>query len=253
MCFNSSNSKRADALARKYGRKTNVVEIWKEIMEEKRRNGEIMDLTDGAYNIPAYSSPYISIVIESEELQPMRWGLISSRTKDWKTVVEKDKKNWYKNARAEELSETWPYRYSFDSKRCIMPVTGFFDWHETESGIKVPYYIHLQEEEVFAIGALWDEWTNPETGEKIKSCVMVTIQANELMCQVHNAGNNPFRMPFVMPEEDIEKWLDSSLPILEVNKLLKIFPSKYMDAYPVENNFRDKKNIFNPEIIKRRA
>lgn len=253
MCFNSSNNKRAEALARKYGRKTNVIEIWKEIMEEKRRNGEILDLTDGAYNIPAYSSPYISIVTESDELQPMRWGLISSHTKDWKTVVEKDKKNWYKNARAEELSETWPYKFSFLSKRCIMPVTGFFEWHETENGSKVPYYIHLPEEEIFSIGGLWDEWTNPDTGEKIKSCVMITIQANDLMRQVHNAGNNPFRMPFVLTQDTIETWLDSSLPMPDVKKLLTKITSEKMDAYPVDKNFRAKNNIFNPEIIKRRA
>ena len=253
MCFNSSQSKRADALARKYGRKTNVVEIYQDIMEEQRRNGEILDLTNGAYNIPAYSCPYISIVTESEELQPMRWGFISSRTKDIQTVIEKDKKNWYKNAQAEGLETTWPYKYSFPTKRCIIPATGFFDWHETEIGTKVPYYIHLPGEELFSIGGLWDEWTNPATGEKIKSYVMVTTEANELMREVHNAGFNPFRMPFVLDKEDEEKWLDSSLPIPEVKKILKIFPSESMEAYPVTKTFRDKENYFNPDIIKRIA
>lgn len=253
MCFNSSQNKRAEAVARKYGRKTDVVEIFQEIMEEKRRNGEILDFTDGAYNIPAYSCPYMSIVTEEEQLQPMRWGYISRRTKDWKTVVEKDKENWYKNARAETLETKWPYQFSYPKRKCIIPATGFFDWHENELGKKVPYYIHLPGEEMFSIGALWDEWRNPATGELIKSYVMVTTEANELMREVHNAGLNPFRMPFVIQPGDEEKWLDSSLSKEESNQLLKVFPSELMEAYPVTNSFRDKENYFNPDIIKRIA
>ena len=49
MCFNNSQSKKAEQIARKYGRKTDVIEAWREIVEERRRNGEkIYDLTDGA-------------------------------------------------------------------------------------------------------------------------------------------------------------------------------------------------------------
>lgn len=219
MCFNSSNNKRAEQIARKYGRKTNVIEIFQEIMEEKRRNGEILDLTDGAYNIPAYSSPYVSIVTESDELQSMRWGLIRATTRDWKTVIDKDRKNWNKNARAENISAKWPYK-----KRCIIPCTGFFEWHENESGRKEPYYIHLPEDEVFSVGGLWDEWINPETGEAIHSYVMITTEANELMRQVHNSGLNPFRMPFILRKETEEVWLDSKLPLEGVQELLQVYP-----------------------------
>ena len=53
--------------------KTDVIEAWKEIVEERRRNEKkIFDLTDGAYNIPAILSPYSAIVTADPELQPMR-------------------------------------------------------------------------------------------------------------------------------------------------------------------------------------
>ena len=71
MCFNNSQSKKAEQIARKYGRKTDVIEAWREIVEERRRNGE-NELTDGAYNIPAILSPYSAIVTADPELQPMR-------------------------------------------------------------------------------------------------------------------------------------------------------------------------------------
>ena len=102
MCFNNSQSKNAEQIAREYGRKTDIIEAWKEIVEERRRNGEkIFDLTDGAYNVPAILSPFSAIVTDEEQLKPMRWGLIPYNTKDWKTVQQKDKSGWYKNAKAE--------------------------------------------------------------------------------------------------------------------------------------------------------
>ena len=38
MCFNNSQSKNAEQIAREYGRKTDIIEAWKEIVEERRRS-----------------------------------------------------------------------------------------------------------------------------------------------------------------------------------------------------------------------
>ena len=246
-------SKRALALAKKYGLKTDVIEIWKEIMEEKKRNGEILDLTNGAYNIPAFKSPYSAIVTDSEMLQPMRWGLITHLTKDWETVIEKDKKNWYKNARSETVFNTWPYKLSVASQRCIIPSTGFFEWHENPDGTKVPFYIHFPEEEIFSIGGIWDKWVDPKTGNEILSYVMLTTSANELLSEVHNSGQNPFRMPFIVPEKEISNWLDPKLPIEQISKLMQPYQTEGMIAYQVSKDFRKIENIFNPDIIEKAA
>ncbi|MGN0044681.1 hypothetical protein [Alistipes indistinctus] len=86
-----------------------MIEAWREIVEERRRNGEkIYDLTNGAYNIPAMLSPYSAIVTADPELQPMRWGLIPYGTKDWAAVEQKDKGGWFKNTQAEKIFHTWP-------------------------------------------------------------------------------------------------------------------------------------------------
>lgn len=246
-------SKRALALANKYGKKTDIIEIWQDIMEEKRCNGEILDLTDGAFNIPAYKSPYMAIITESEMLQPMRWGLISHVTKDRETVIEKDKKNWYKNARSETVFTTWPYKLSIGSQRCIIPSSGFFEWHENPDGTKSPYFIHLPDTEVFSIGGIWDKWTDPNTGEDIQSFVMITTHANELLSEIHNSGQNPFRMPLIIPESNIEKWLNSDLPNERIIDLLHPYTAKGMDAYEVDKNFKRLDQIFNPDIIKKIA
>ena len=252
MCFYNSQSKRALALAKRYGKKTDIIEIWKEIIEEKKRKGELLDLTDGAYNIPAFASPYSAIVTDSDNLQPMRWGLISHKTDSWATVMEKDKKNWYKNARSEKVFDTWPYKLSIHSRRCIIPSTGFFEYHENPDKTKTPYHIYMPKEEIFSIAGLWDEWVNPANGEKILSYVMLTSEANELLREVHNSGANPFRMPLVLDSNDEATWLKSNLPSEDIKTLLaRKIVSDDMAAYVVDKTFKDMRNMYNPEIIKR--
>lgn len=252
MCFNNSQSKKAQQIAQKYGRKTDVLEAWKEIVEERRRNGEkVLDLTDGAYNIPAILSPYSAIVTASDELQPMRWGLIPYNTKDWETVKEKDKGGWFKNAQAEKVFSTWPYKLSIEHKRCIIPSTGYFEPHYNPDGSKVPYYATVPGEDIFSIGGLWSSWMNPDTGEPVESYTMITIGANELMAEVHNGGNNPFRMPFIIGQGDIDRWLDPDLPVPEIERMFTKFPASRMEAYEVPKAMWSPSNMQDKWITER--
>ncbi len=66
----------------------------------------------------------------------MRWGLIPYNTKDWEAVQQKDKSGWYKNAKAEKVFDTWPYKLSIRCKRCIIPSTGYFEPHYNPDGSK---------------------------------------------------------------------------------------------------------------------
>ncbi|GAB0475101.1 SOS response-associated peptidase [Alistipes indistinctus] len=252
MCFNNSQSKKAEQIARKYGRKTDVIEAWREIVEERRRNGEkIYDLTDGAYNIPAMLSPYSAIVTADPELRPMRWGLIPYNTKDWTEVERKGKGGWFKNAKAEKVFDTWPYKLVIEHKRCVIPSTGYFEPHYNPDGSKVPYYARVQGDEVFSIGGLWSNWTNPDTGESVESYTMITIGANELMSEVHNGGNNPYRMPFIVAEGDVQRWLDPDLPAPEIERLFRKFPAERMEAYEVPKAMWSPRNMMNKRITER--
>lgn len=252
MCFNNSQSKKAQEVARKYGRKTDVLEAWKEIVEERRRNGEkIYDLTDGAYNVPAMISPYSAIVTHDEQLHPMRWGLIPYNTKDWEAVRQKDKGGWFKNAQAEKVFNTWPYKLAIGHKRCIIPSTGYFEPHYNPDGSKVPYYARVPQEDVFSIGGLWSSWADPDTGESVESYTMITIGANELMSEVHNGGNNPFRMPLIIDEDAIGRWLDPELPAPEIETLFRKFPAGRMEAYEVSKAMWSPRNMMDQRIIER--
>ena len=146
--------------------------------------------------------------------------------------------NLFKNARAETLFEKWPWRMLWQHNRCIIPVTGFYEPHRLPNGKAQYYYTTLKDQELFSIAGLWDEWTHPQTGEKVLSFVLITTEANAMMRKIHNGGGNPFRMPKILTQEQEKRWLDPSIASEEaVAALLTVYPEKEMTAWPVRPKF----------------
>lgn len=249
MCFFTSQGKRAEEIARKYGRRMNIVEAAREILAEQEaaeRAAQVQDpkhktdifgirLNDGMIVSPAYAEPLTVIVSGSDQLQVMRWGLIPRGTSIEKKEIY-NKKNLYKNARAENIFTTWPWKF-VTQNRCIYPVTGFFEPHEFPDGRKQYFYVHEKHGEGFSIAGLWDEWQHPKTGEKIKTFVMLTIAANEKLRWVHNSGKNPFRMPLIIPDEKVEQWLDPELDEQGMRQFLTTPPDDNIVVWPVRLKF----------------
>ena len=72
------------------------------------------------------------------------------------------------------------------SARCLMSVSGYYEWQDLRSG-KQPWYFTARDgSPVLTVAGLWDEWKNRETGERIKSCAMIICEPNEFVAEVHN-------------------------------------------------------------------
>ena len=65
-----------------------------------------------------------------------------------------------------------------------MPVSGYYEWHDTPEG-KQPYYFTRADGEVMTIAAIQDAWTPPD-GEKLWSCAMVIAEPNKFVAEVHD-------------------------------------------------------------------
>jgi putative SOS response-associated peptidase YedK len=63
-------------------------------------------------------------------LVPMRWGLIPGR---WQKSVNEMRLATF-NARAKTIAEKPMFRYSFNRRRCLMPVSGYYEWESTPDG-----------------------------------------------------------------------------------------------------------------------
>jgi putative SOS response-associated peptidase YedK len=155
------------------------------------------------------------------QLASMRWGLLPSWTKDVKAAP------LLNNARAETVAVKPSFRSAFNSRRCLIPSSGFFEW-KREGKLKQPYYFHRADEKPIAFAGLWEQWNN------IESCTIITTDANELMATIHD------RMPVILGRNDYAQWLDPAGK--DVGELLAPCPPDELVSYavnPVVNNARN--------------
>ncbi|WP_294471610.1 SOS response-associated peptidase [uncultured Bacteroides sp.] len=231
MCFHNSMSAKTIKLAARYGRKSDIVEIYQAILDEQ-------------YHVNAFNFPKYPIITQSAEVQVFNWGLIPFWTKNEKSADEI--KIMTLNARADTIFEKPSFREPIMKRRCIVPSTGYFEWRH-EGTTKIPYFIYLKDEPIFSMAGIYDRWLDKETGEERDTFSIITTDTNPLTDYIHNTKH---RMPAILSKEDEAKWLDTSLSRIEIEAMLKPYEVDKMDAYIIENDFI-KKMPTDSTILKR--
>jgi putative SOS response-associated peptidase YedK len=170
------------------------------------------------------------------ELTLLRWGLVPSWAKDPSGGAPMI------NARAETVAERPAFRAAFRLRRCLVPMSGFYEWKKNASG-KVPYFVHLLNTDVFAAAGLCEYWPGREGRQPIESYAIITTAANELIGTLYD------RMPVILSPKDYEAWLDPANDQTDpLQKLLEPYPADEMRAYPVGPRVNNARND-GPEII----
>ncbi len=188
-----------------------------------------------SYNI-APTQEVAAVVEENQKrtLEMLQWGLIPSWAKD------PDIGNKMINARAETVSEKPSFRSAFKKRRCLIIADGFYEWQKTDNG-KQPYHIKMQDNSPFAFAGLWEVWD--KYGEEIRSCTIITTNANDLMDEIHH------RMPVILQPENYRRWIDPDFDEKEpLTSLLKPYPADAMEAYPVSRRVNKPSNN-DPSIL----
>lgn len=166
------------------------------------------------------------------------WGIIAEY------MNTPEKVNQYRrsmvNARSEKvLGDKNSFWHRIRQTRCLIPVTGIYE-HRAINGWKnkVPYHIRLQQRPLFFLPGLYHynvlRPSNPETGEMRGMFTLITRPANEVMRQIHNDGENAFRMPLFLPEALEQKWLSPNLSDAEMQYILNFeMPANELEHWPV--------------------
>jgi putative SOS response-associated peptidase YedK len=200
-----------------------------------------------SYYYHAFGLPAIPAVCSGYpgSLKLLNWGLIPSWTKNLADANEIRYKTF--NARSESIDSKPSFSLSFKSKRCIIPLQGFFEWQHVGRE-KVPWYIYHADNEILSVAGLYDEWVESSTGELFTTFTIVTTDANNLMSEIHNSGK---RMPAILNKISELKWLDISVPLAEVKSILKPSSEDILKAHtvgPLVNNKTADRN--NPDVVK---
>jgi putative SOS response-associated peptidase YedK len=163
----------------------------------------------------------------SRELVPVQWGLVPQWAGD-PSIGSR-----LINARGETLPEKPAFREAFRNRRCLVVADGFYEWRQGAKP-RQPYFIRLKQGGPFAFAGLWERWQHGELA--IESCSIVTTEANELLCPLHN------RMPVILQPADYSRWLDAERQDPEkIMPLLKPVPAEAMLMHSVSTSVNNPK------------
>jgi len=200
-----------------------------------------------SYYYHAFAFPEIPAICSGnpQNARLLKWGLIPPWTKTTEDAKEIRLKTF--NARAESVNSKPSFSSSFRSKRCLIPVRGFYEWQHAGSK-KIPWYIYHAVNDIFALAGLYSEWTAPDSEEPLATFAVITTEANELMAEIHNSKK---RMPVILDREDEKKWIDEKLAPDEALNMLRPSPSEILKAHTIGPLVNDRTaNRNTPEVIK---
>lgn len=201
---------------------------------------EIPPSFTNASNI-AFTDP--ALVVSNEvprQAEMYKFGLIPYGTPDPKKVTGR-----YGNARGETAEKTYPFKESILRRRCLIPVSGFYDWVEDpNTKDKTPFCAYVPDQPIFCFAGIYDRWINPNTKEVIKSFSIITLAPNKLWEPIHN------RMPVILEKEHYELWIDpADKTAKDLKNVLKIFPAERMAIREFSNKVNNSKNKNEAELI----
>jgi putative SOS response-associated peptidase YedK len=197
-----------------------------------RRGDNLSNLELGPRHNGAPSLIYPIIVRDAHSVRgaftEARWGLVPSWVKEAKPKVQPA------NARCESIKTNGMFRGAYRSRRCLVPVDGYFEWKATK-GIKQPYALAMTDGKPFCLAGIWESRPDPalRPGTEPKTFAIVTCTPNDLVATIHD------RMPLILHEKDYARWLSEEPDPAD---LMVPFPSGLMKIWPVSTRVNNVRN-----------
>src|SRR5690242_15769141 len=167
-------------------------------------------------------------------LDALHWGLIPHWAKDAKIGYRTI------NARSETADKTPAFRQAFRKRRCLVCADGFYEWRR-EADRKVPFYFQLKSGEPFAFAGLWENWQDPQSEEWLRSCTILTTEANAVVKAVHD------RMPVILPGAHHAAWLSEAADG-DLKAMLSPLDADLMETWEVSPRVNSPRNN-GPQLV----
>lgn len=175
-----------------------------------------------SYNVAPTDYVYAVAEHDGERLLgSFRWGLLPFWAKDKKMAARNI------NARSETAATKASFKESLAKRRCLIPADGFYEWQRNVKG-KLPHFIYNKDGTPLVFAGLWSAWKDPETGERLRTCTILTGEPNAAVAPIHD------RMPVALGEDAWGPWLDRELADPDAaTELLQIYPAERVALHPV--------------------
>jgi len=183
-----------------------------------------------------------------DEIQRFTWGL---------TPAWADEKQGLINARAETVQEKRSFADAYESRRCLVPADGFYEWADLGDG-KQPYRVAFEDDRPFAMAGLWERWEPPtqqlgldsfgddggdggdDDPEPLETFTVITTEPNKMISELHH------RMAVVLDPDEEDTWLHGDSDA--VADLLDPYPDDELEYFRVSDRVNSPAND-EPELI----
>lgn len=190
------------------------------------------------FHLNGFAHPNMLVIPQekSEVLAPGVWGIVpsdksSSQIKDY--YKEAGKYGGGLNAQSEKLFQHYLYRESALTKRCLIPVAGFFEPHD-HLNKKYPFFISNREKEPLALAGIYS------VIDTYITFTILTKSASPMFAKIHN---KKMRQPVILSKDIKDNWLLPELNANDVRELVNTnYPESELEAYTVSND------LFSPKI-----
>lgn len=201
------------------------------------------------YHVNGYSHPEMPVMLseDKDHVQAVSWGYIPPKATP-EFAADFQKKGYSLNAKSETIFNLDIYRESAKQRRCLVFVSGFFEWKlERVNGkdVKRPYFIKMPGQNAFALGGIYSHWTEKGEDPVVTGHNILTTPANELMSSIHNTKK---RMPLILDQRDWDLWLDSAADEKHVKQVMKQYPDDLLNAHPVNLSLKKGIDTDVPEV-----
>lgn len=212
-----------------YYSSADLISEFKLIAKDDPQTKLALEVNDN-YNVsPGNEMPVIVRGKQEHQIEFMVWGLVPAWSKEPHTALK------LINARKEGLFEKPMWKRLVNTKRCVVPARGFYEW-KLEDGKKQPYYITPTNGDVFSFAGLWDEWSDGN-GKTLKTYTIVTTTPNKEMNDIHN------RMPAILTQDQMDIWLNPvELSREQIEDLLSPSPDGTVKMIEVSTEVNNARN-----------
>lgn len=241
MCYDAAMDRKVKRLEKHYG-------------VERNRKFDIGDSDFITHHLKGVTHPEILVIPQEskKELHPMVWGLVPGQIPGFKhnDYYTQGRNTVYcLNARSEKMFTYDLYKDSIFTKRCIIPLTAFFEPHSFMN-TSYPFLFKDKEDGFLSVAGIYSE----SSDGAVRTMSMLTKKGSDLFSTIHNADREGHRQIVLLNQELQSEWLRDDLTEKHIQELVDIpYDDSSLSFYPVSRNLYSKTKHSNDSYISERA
>ncbi|MEO0901245.1 MAG: SOS response-associated peptidase family protein [Bacteroidota bacterium] len=195
-----------------------------------------------------------------DEIIPMNWGFVEMpaiypKFQDDNWRIEKvddiwaywrEHRGYTLNSQQENVFDYYKTREAAYYRRCIIPVSGFYESQGIKVGkkeVKIPHLIGSPKDQYLFLAGIYNRFD-----EETYTAKILTTEARGLMREIHNSK---LRQPAVIHPDDIEDYLNDGFGPSELREIMEVYADRLeLKAHTVSRDVNKRVKSNHPDILK---